>query len=208
MKKTLLIAFLLMLGFTAQAQTSDANDKQYLAGAVPVKDGFVCFEKSYKVPGKSRSELFLLLRDYTQTQIVEGPNHLPQARITEHDSINGVIAANIEEYLYFKRKAWQTHRVRFNYQLVYTVNDGAFTVEMRNLRYEYDPEVSAGGISEVLRAEAWITDSEALNKKGQLTRKAGKFRRFTIDRKNEIFKGAGRATGAIRKVVREIEVEE
>ena len=60
-------------------------------------------------------------------------------------------------------------------------------------------------------AEEWITDEEALSKDGKkLTRISGRFRRATIDRKDEIFRGAGLATGAIRKrkVVQVIETEE
>lgn len=39
---------------------------------------------------------------------------------------------------------------------------------------------------------------------------SGKFRAFTIDRKNEIFRGAGKATGAVvkRKVTKIVEVDE
>lgn len=204
MKKIFLYALLFTLPMGVMAQGGNAADK-YLSGAVPVKNGFVQFERAVKVPGKQRAELYEKLLDYAQTKIVEGENHLPQARITEHDADNGVISANVEEYLYFKRKAWNTHRVRFCYQLIFFVGDGEFRMEMRNLRYSYDPEVSPAGEVEVLRAEKWITDEEALDKKGQLTRKAGKFRRYTIDRKDEIFKGAAQAVGAVKKVMREVE---
>ena len=43
----------------------------------------------------------------------------------------------------------------------------------------------------VIRAEEWITDSEALNKtQTKLYPRSGKFRRKTIDRVKEIFEGA------------------
>ena len=52
-------------------------------------------------------------------------------------------------------------------------------------------------------------DEEALNKnKTKRTRVGGKFRRFTIDRKDEIFTGAARTVGAVKRVTRVIEVEE
>ena len=44
--------------------------------------------------------------------------------------------------------------------------------------------------------------------KTKLTRVSGKFRKFTIDRKDEIFLGAARAVGAVRKVVKYVEEEE
>lgn len=83
---TLLFAILPLLG---AAQTSSDLSK-YMAGAVPVNaSGFVYFDKDYKAEGKTRLELFQLLRDYTQKHIVEGENRLPQARITEADECNG-----------------------------------------------------------------------------------------------------------------------
>ena len=40
------------------------------------------------------------------------------------------------------------------------------------------------------KAEEWITDKEAVNKKGtKLYPRSGKFRRLTIDRVEEIFQG-------------------
>ena len=113
--------------------------------------------------------------------------------------------------MYFKRTNWQIHRVRFYYQLVFRVENGKFTATMRRLHYRYDPEVTAGEFDDDRRAEKWITDDAALTKNGtKLARVSGKFRAFTIDRKNEIFRGAGKATGAVvkRKVTKIVEVDE
>lgn len=202
--KHFLLFLSLLLALPLSAQQSE--DEKYLAGAVPVNEaGFVEFKKTYKVRNKSKGEIYHSLKEYTQREIVEGENHLEQARITEADSARGVIAASMEEYLYFKRKAWTMDRVRFYYQLVYEVTDSTYTVTMRNLHYLYDDVPSPSDY----RAENWITDEAALNKsRTKLTRVAGKFRRFTIDRKDEIFLGAARAAGAVRKVVRYVEEEE
>lgn len=202
--KHFLLFLSLLLALPLSAQQSE--DEKYLAGAVPVNEaGFVEFKKTYKVRNKSKGEIYHSLKEYTQREVVEGENHLEQARITEADSARGVIAASMEEYLYFKRKAWTMDRVRFYYQLVYEVTDSTYTVTMRNLHYLYDDVPSPSDY----RAENWITDEAALNKsRTKLTRVAGKFRRFTIDRKDEIFLGAARAAGAVRKVVRYVEEEE
>lgn len=196
MKKILLFLFM-VVPVLAVAQ-KDEDLSKYMAGAVPVNSsGFVLFDRAYTVTGKSQLEIFRLLRDYVQTEIVGGENSLAQARITEADSTRGTVVASMEEYLYFKRKAWTMDRVRFYYQLVFFIEDGKFRVEMRNLHYLYDdvPQPSD------YRAENWITDEEALNKsKTKLLKVPGKFRRFTIDRKDAIFTGAARAAGADRKV--------
>jgi colicin import membrane protein len=82
---------------------------------------------------------------------------------------------------------------------------------MRRIRYIYD--ITETPSTEVnpnvcFSAEEWITDKEALNRKQtKMLKMPGKFRRFTIDRKDEIFKESAIATGATRKV-RLVEVEE
>lgn len=202
--KKIILAFLLACAIPSMAQNK--NEAKYLAGAVPVNSsGFVQFEKTYRVNGKSQAEIYSLLKDYTLQQIVKGENHLPQARIQDADSLKGIVVAGMEEYLYFKRTAWVNDRVRFYYQLIFTVQDGGFKAEMRNLRYIYDDVPQ----EQMYRAEDWITDKAALNKdKTKLVRVPGKFRRFTIDRKDEIFKEAARATGAIRKVKKSVVIEE
>ena len=204
MKKLVLSLFLVCLGLPMAAQTNE--DAKYLAGAVTVNEaGYVEFTKEYRVEGKTQGEIYSLLKKYAKEQLVEGPDHLPQARIQDADSAQGLVVGGIEEYLYFKRTPLVNHRVHFYYQIIFTASDGGFKVQMRNLRYLYDDIPNA----EVYRAEDWITDSEALNKsKTKLLRLPGKFRRFTIDRKDAIVRGAARATGAIRTVVKEVVVEE
>lgn len=214
MKKTLTIlslaAVLLGIGSPAlRAQTSRSEDQgKYLAGTVPVVDGYVQFEKSYRAAGKDKAQLYTQLKSYIEENLVNGPERLEQSRIVKADSANMCIVADIEEWLYFKRKAWVTHRTRFYYQIIVNVDDEKFNVIMRRIHYLYDAE-ERPQLAEPYHAEKWITDEEALNKdKTKLTRIAGKFRRFTIDRKDEIFRGMACATGALRKVTKTVEAEE
>ncbi len=208
MKKIILLLICLLPVWTMQAQKRSVQP-EYAAGAVPVVNGFVQFEKTYTAKGKSKAELMTLLQDYIQKELIEGPDQLPQARLTEVNPEEGIIAASIEEYMYFKRTNWQIHRVRFYYQLVCQVKDNSFTLTMRRLHYRYDPEVTAGEFDNDRRAENWITDEAALTKNGtRLARISGKFRTHTIDRKNEVFKGAAKATGLVSKKMKWVEVEE
>ena len=187
MKKYLYLLFalvLLPLASPAQKQV----DARYAAGAVPVVDGFVKFEQQVSAPGRSKADICEALKQYVETHLVEGPEQLPVARITEFDPAAGVLAASIGEYMYFKRTNWQTHRVRFYYQLVVEATDGAARVSLRNLHYSYDPEVTDGDFADDRRAEDWITDEQALTKNGKkLARISGKFRTHTIDRKDQLF---------------------
>ena len=211
MKKVILLLMLLLPLACAAQRGKVETQQRYLAGAVPMVDGYVQFDKTYLVKNKDKATLMQELKDYVQKELVDGPDQLPQARITEVSPDSGIIAASIEEYMYFKRTNWQIHRVRFYYQLVFRVENGKFTATMRRLHYRYDPEVTAGEFDDDRRAEKWITDDAALTKNGtKLARVSGKFRAFTIDRKNEIFRGAGKATGAVvkRKVTKIVEVDE
>lgn len=187
MKNLLIILFALCL-FPFHTQAQKSVTERYAAGTVPVVDGFVRFDRTYSLQGQSRRQIAEIIKDFVQRELVDGPEQLPQARITEYDPEAGTVAASIEEYMYFKRTNWQIHRVRFYYQFVAQVQDGQAQIELRRLHYRYDPEVTAGDFDDDRRAEDWITDEHALTKNGtKLARISGKFRTFTIDRKDEIF---------------------
>jgi colicin import membrane protein len=186
MMKKIIMVILLCLPIAVSAQKV-ADISKYLAGAVPTENGYVTFKQDFKVDGVNKEKTFLALMDYAQKQLVEGPDHLEKARITEADTLNGLVVVSMEEYLYFKRKAWTSDRVRFNYQLIFQVVDGGFSAEMRRLTYRYDDIPNA----ELRRAEDWIVDAVALTEDGKaLKKKPGKHRRCIIDRKDAIFGGA------------------
>lgn len=198
-----------LLTFTVAVQGRDGDDdEKYLAGAVPVKDGIVIFEKTYKVSGRTKAEIYADLRAYADS-ILADEDVDEQSRIVEDNPAEGLLALRMNERLYFRRTAWVAHNTRFFYELIFNVSDGKFSVEMRRLHYLYDEEATERTSS--FTAENWITDEEALTKDGKkLAKVSGRFRKATIDRKDELFRGAGLATGAIRKrtVVHEIEAEE
>ena len=201
MKKSLFLLCVLFLGGTYNnwAQTTDKaqilTTDNYLKGAVTEKNGVVVFEETFIVPGKSKVDIFDSLKNYTQS-IVTGENHLPQSRITELSPNKDIIAASVEETLWFKRTALVSDFARFFYQLVFEVSDGQFKVTLLRIRYIYEP-MATPGQDNVMLAEEWITDKEALKKDGAQLRRgtSKKFRIATIDRKNQLFRGAGRACG-------------
>ena len=209
MNKVLSFIACILFPILAPVSIKAQNDEtKYLEGAVTLKNGYVEFEKSYNVPGKSQEEIFGALQNYIQNSLIDGPESLKQSRMVKADSTNFTIVADLEEWLYFKRKAWVTHRTRFYYQIIAQAEEGRFNIIMRRIHYLYDEE-ERPGMAEPYHAEEWITDDMALNKeKTKLTRIAGKFRRYTIERKDEIFTNAARAAGAKIKVLKVIEVEE
>lgn len=188
------------LTFSAQAQSVGTSKQavatNYLAGAVTMNNGFVEFKQTIEAPGKSKTELFNALKGFTQKEIVESENHLANTRITELNPEEGIIAASVVENLWFKRKAWVSDLAEMHYQLVFAVADGRIEATMRRISYGYEP-MKMHGQDNLLRAEYWIVDQEALTKDGKkLTKVAGKkFRAKTIDRKNQIFQAAAKACG-------------
>lgn len=200
MKRILILLSMACASLTFSAQTqSVATNKQvvatnYLAGAVTTNNGFVEFKEIIAASGKSKAELFNAIKTFTQKEIIESENHLPNTRITEMNPEEGVIAASVVETLWFKRKAWTSDFAEMHYQLVFIVEDGRVEATMRNIKYGYEP-MKIHGQDNLLRAEEWITDKEALSKDGKkLTKVAGKkFRTKTIDRKNQIFEAVAKA---------------
>ena len=80
----------------------------------------------------------------------------------------------------FKKTALTLDKTRFLYVLEVACKDGSADVSLSRIRYLYEEERNPQHI----RAEEWITDKEAVNKKNtRLYPYSGKFRRKTIDRK-------------------------
>ncbi|MBO6190740.1 MAG: DUF4468 domain-containing protein [Alloprevotella sp.] len=193
--KRILLALALCLPLLAVAQ--DWNAPKYLKGACPLNEqGALIFHADYDVPGKSRAEIYQALKQYVETSVLKGENALKQCHIVEADEADGLLAARMEEYLYFKKNNWVTHRTRFFYELVYDIHDGGFSVEMRRMIYLYEEQETPNGEPQRYTAEEWISDKEALKKNGNLVRKTRKFRVFTIDRRDELFAGSAQAAGA------------
>lgn len=207
MKKIIFLAAVLFA--TVAFSQNNKIEKKYGAGAVPVKDGKVVFEEDYKIAGKSKSQIYNSLLTFANGLLKE-ENALPQCRISVKDEANGLIAVNMEEWMYFRRTAWVTNRTRFYYQILFQIKDGEYTSTLRNIHYLYDEDHNSG-IN--YSAEGWITDDKAIVKKGtRLSKYSGKFRTFTIDRKDELFKKAYQAAGGktkkrVKKIIYE-EVEE
>ena len=121
----------------------------------------------------------------------------PDGKLYSHVSYSneeeGVIAASAEEYIIFSSSALSLDRTRIYYQLLINTKDGKCDLMMTRIRYWYD-EARDGG--EKYSAEEWITDDMALNKKKtKLAPICGKFRRETIDLKDELFQSAASALG-------------
>lgn len=162
----------------------DANpDQKYLEGAVPLVNGKVVFTKTFEVPGKTAFQIYNIIGKYFQ-DITKEESQI-NSRIVSADTTTYEIGASYEEWMHFKSNFLSLDRTRFYYTLQALCQNGKVTVEMAHIRYLYDEHRKP----QRLKAEEWIIDKEALNKKKtKLIPITGKFRRRTVDRKDEIFK--------------------
>lgn len=181
MKKILPILFL-MLFSAVSAQTKDNNnlDALYGAGAIQLdENGKIYFSESIKVEGLTASEINERATDWFNRRFKE-PTVIG---VKKYESITPTrIDAKVQEYIVFKKNALVLDRSRISYILNITSNDGFCNFNMSRITYLYDEEAPEGGMN--MKAEEWITDKEALDKKGKLKKFPGKFRRKTIDLKN------------------------
>ena len=166
---------------------NEANtDPKYLEGAVPEVDGKVVFTLDKEVPGKSAQDIYDILYTFLE-KMTQGENQFKESQIALVNKQEHVIAAKYREWLEFKRTALELDRTVFNYTIIATCTDGHLNMTFSRISYAYEID---RGDSEGLStsAEEWITDRYALTKKkDKLSRQAGKFRRKTIDRKDEVF---------------------
>ena len=157
-------------------------DQKYLLGAVPVVDGKVVFSKTIEAPGKSASQIYGILKQYME-KLTKESNQIHSQLIVADDSKHE-LGGSYEEWLVFKKTLLQLDQTRFLYVLEANCSVGKADVTLSRIRYLYDENRTP----QHLKAEEWITDKEAVNKKGtKLLPITGKFRRKTIDRKDFLF---------------------
>lgn len=180
MKRILSLLFLTVLTVgMLHAQT----DPKYLEGAVPMVDGKVSFTTEMNVGTMSKEQLFETLLDWANKRFQTTEKF--KARILYSNPEEGSIAVAGDEYIVFSSTALALDRSRIHYQLLAFCDNGKCKINMTRIRYHYMEERDGG---EKYEAEEWITDEFSLNKaKTKLYPISGKFRRKTIDLKDELF---------------------
>lgn len=194
--KKLFIAILMALPLIASAQDNtwerieqaqvvkENPDAKYLVdGAVPVVDGVVCWQTTINAPGKTAKQIYDIL--YKQMdKMVNEPNQIANSAIVQDDKEKYELGAIFHEWLVFKNSTLSLDRTQLNFQLMVKYADGKADVKISHITYDYDLERKPVHY----KAEEWITDKYAVNKKHtKLYPISAKFRRKTIDRKDFIF---------------------
>lgn len=168
------------------------DDAKYLAGAVPVENGFVTFRQTFRAPALSQKELYQSILLWA-TQRFQSNDTFVQNKLITQDEARGELGAIGEEFIVFSSNLLSLDRSRIYYQCRVDCKDGECTVELSRIRYWYD-EARDGGVR--YKAEEIITDENGLNKsKTKLARVVGKFREKTIDFKDQLFHEVETAIG-------------
>ena len=169
---------------------ADNTNSRYLAGAVPTENGIVTFRKSFTVNGKSQEQIFQTMSHFVQNEIVGKAIQDLRTRIVSDGREDGTIVARAEEFFVFKKKPLYLDRTRFRYQLSISVKGNKVDMTLTQISFYYNEDMD-GSNGVTYKAEEWITDEEALNKKKtKLLPKSNKFRIRTVDRVEEIFNAA------------------
>lgn len=163
---------------------------RYLDGAVSTTaDGKVMFTLDTEAAGKSAGQIYDIVYDYFN-RLTTADGQLEGSRVALVNKAEGIIAATVKEWLVFQNSFLSLDRSKFDYILVAKCTDNHLQLTMERMVYTYEENRPTGFKAP---AEEVITDRYALNKKKtELTRIYGKFRRATIDRRNEIFNDIAR----------------
>ena len=182
MKRFLTFAIIVLATLSVPAQSSNAADPNN-TGAIPVINGKVTFEETISAVGYTAEEVEKIMNDWTKNRFVK-PTVISVKRFNSEVPATTILKS--EEYITFKSTAFVLERARIYYYLTLTANEGSCTFNMSRITYWYDDEDDKGGLR--MKAEEWITDENAINKKGKLKAFEGKFRRKTIELKESLTK--------------------
>lgn len=163
------------------------EDPKYLAGAIQLNaEGKVEFVLDTQANGKSADEIYNIVFQYMSKLIKNEQNINSRIALVNRNNKNEqIIACIMDEWFVFNQSFISLDRSETKYQLVATISDNHLHLSMTQIVFNYE-EGRSTGFKEP--AENVITDKYALTKKkNDLAKIYGKFRRGTIDRKDQIF---------------------
>ena len=178
MKKILLFTLFVFTIISVNAQTTDKEINKNSEEVIPVVNGKVTFEEIIPAEGYTANEIKDIVDKWIKERFVK-PTVISAKQFTANNPKATILKG--EEYLVFKKAALVLERARIYYYLTLTANEGSCTFNMSRITYWYDDEDDKGGIKMI--AEEWITDENAINKKGKLKKFEGKFRNKTLELK-------------------------
>ena len=177
----------------ASAASTEYEYAKYLGNVVPVVNGEVVWEKTFNNQKSADENYATMLSFLTAMTTEEG--QLKESTVSLVNKAEHKIVCHFEEWLVFKNALLSLDRTRFIYTLMAECDNNKVYVKVFRLNYWYEEERDGG---ERFKAEEWITDEWALNKKKtKLAKISGKFRRKTVDRMEQLFQQISNNLGAV-----------
>lgn len=169
------------------AQVNGAKQKEdpkYLEGAITFDEqGKIVFDTEIEAPGKSAAQLYDLVFDYMSGLTQDKESKASRMALVNKDE--HIIVNTMDEWLVFSNSFISLDRTECKYNLIAKITDGKVSLSINHINYIYEEGRQTGF---KLPAEEVIIDKVALTKKkNDLARIFGKFRKKTIDRKDQIF---------------------
>ena len=164
--------------------TTAKVDMKYLAGAITYNDeNKIEFTLDTDANGKTAKQIYDIVLKY-MSELTQNDQNIA-SRVALVNDAEHVIANTMDEWLVFSQSFISLDRTEFKYQLIAKISDNHLNLSLCRIIYNYE-EGRSTGFKEP--AEEVISDKIALNKKqNDLAKIFGKFRRCTIDRKDQIF---------------------
>lgn len=160
------------------------EDPKYLEGAITFDEqGKIVFDTEIEAPGKSAAQLYDLVFDYMSGLTQDKESKASRMALVNKDE--DIIVNTMDEWLVFSNSFISLDRTECKYNLIAKITDGKVSLSIDHINYIYEEGRQTGF---KLPAEEVIIDKVALTKKkNDLARIFGKFRKKTIDRKDQIF---------------------
>lgn len=160
------------------------EDPKYLEGAITFDEqGKIVFDTEIEAPSKSAAQLYDLVFDYMSGLTQDKESKASRMALVNKDE--HIIANAMDEWLVFSNSFISLDRTECKYNLIAKITDGKVSLSINHINYIYEEGRQTGF---KLPAEEVIIDKVALTKKkNDLARIFGKFRKKTIDRKDQIF---------------------
>lgn len=164
--------------------TTAKVDMKYLAGAITYNDeNKIEFTLDTDANGKTAKQIYDIVLKY-MSELTQNEQNIA-SRVALVNDAEHVIANMMDEWLVFSQSFISLDRTEFKYQLIARISDNHLNLSLCRIIYNYE-EGRSTGFKEP--AEEVISDKIALNKKqNDLAKIFGKFRKCTIDRKDQIF---------------------
>ena len=164
--------------------TTAKVDMKYLAGAITYNDeNKIEFTLDTDANGKTAKQIYDIVLKY-MSELTQNEQNIA-SRVALVNDAEHVIANTMDEWLVFSQSFISLDRTEFKYQLIAKISDNHLNLSLCHIIYNYE-EGRSTGFKEP--AEEVISDKIALNKKqNDLAKIFGKFRKCTIDRKDQIF---------------------